>query len=170
MSRNFINTFDMKWIWFFVVFLNGQFPDWEHNFDSNYSNEFWELIFGKFHFILGLGTAIKNKGSRARQAIKRQSSFREEVERLILGDIPQFAWNRSWPRVFGNHCGLPITKQAVQLTHEGAEAYLLEFPKKVGWLPVVLDGILTWLFLSFPTFGYLIKYLTELKKTKSYTI
>ena len=29
---------------------------------------------------------------------------------------------------------------------------------------------MTWLFLSFPTFGYLIKYLTELKKPKSYTI
>ena len=28
---------------------------------------------------------------------------------------------------------------------------------------------MTWLFLSFPTFGYSIKYLTELKKTKSYT-
>ena len=40
-----------------------------------------------------------------------------------------------------------------------------------GWVIACSPSwYLTWLFLSFPTFGYLIKYLTELKKPSQYTI
>ena len=50
MSRNYINTLDMKWIGFLVVFLIRQFPDWQNNCVSIYLNRFSELIFGKqFH-------------------------------------------------------------------------------------------------------------------------
>ena len=66
----------MKWIWFFVVFLNGQLPDWEHNFDSSYSNEFLELIFGN------------DRDRHERHEVRAaQSSFVSSVSRVLSFEL-----------------------------------------------------------------------------------